>query len=127
MIKISIQDLRIALSARPPGYYEEVISAGKSDGHTLYLEERVYQSLREKFNPKTPSVKAMAKSAVKSIFGAIKNPTKVSDEERDRRLAICRSCEFLIKTEKSERCAKCGCFVTWKTKLEAWHCPVGKW
>ncbi len=75
---------------------------------------------------KLPSKLAMARNAVASVGAAIKNPKRVSDEEKARRLAICEGCEFLIRG-KSDRCAKCGCFLKWKTALESWHCPIKKW
>ena len=64
------------------------------------------------------------KNATTAARQAIRNPSPVSEEERERRLGICHACEFLID---GKRCAKCGCNVSWKTRLEAWHCPIQKW
>jgi len=50
---------------------------------------------------------------------------KVDETEFDRRMSICRSCEFF--RAKSEQCRKCGCFMKLKTKIERAHCPVHKW
>jgi len=47
------------------------------------------------------------------------------EEEMERRLSICRSCEFF--KPRTEQCAKCGCFMKLKTKLEKAHCPIDKW
>ena len=71
-----------------------------------------------------PSVATQAKNAVSAVGQAIKNPTPVSNEEKERRLAICHACEFLVD---GKRCLKCGCTVKWKALLEAWHCPISKW
>lgn len=75
-----------------------------------------------------PSIPTMANNAVvaagRIILHGIK---KVSDEEKARRLAICQKCEFLIRRSGSDRCAKCGCFLNFKSRLEAWHCPIKKW
>jgi hypothetical protein len=50
---------------------------------------------------------------------------KVDQEEFDRRMAICDTCEFLKKPAK--QCAKCGCFMKLKTKIDRAHCPIHKW
>jgi hypothetical protein len=50
---------------------------------------------------------------------------KVNQEEFDRRMAICEQCPFLKKPAK--QCAKCGCFMKLKTKIERAHCPIHKW
>jgi hypothetical protein len=50
----------------------------------------------------------------------------VSQEEYDRRLAICRApCEFWDPTQ--ERCTKCGCVDTWKAWLDSQKCPMDYW
>lgn len=53
------------------------------------------------------------------------NEKRSEQEEIDRRLAICQTCEFFI--QKTERCRKCGCFMKLKTKLEKANCPINKW
>ncbi len=47
----------------------------------------------------------------------------VSDLERDRRMEICKTCEFF----NGKTCLKCGCVARWKTKLATEKCPVDKW
>jgi hypothetical protein len=49
----------------------------------------------------------------------------VSALEQDRRLAICRGCEFFVKAKAS--CSKCGCYLNLKTRLETEHCPISRW
>jgi len=71
-----------------------------------------------------PSLTAQAVNAVSAVRTAISNPVPISPEERERRLSICHACEFLID---GKRCMKCGCHVNWKSRLEAWHCPIEKW
>ncbi len=44
----------------------------------------------------------------------------VPDQERDRRLGICRGCEFYV----NKRCVKCGCVARWKARLATEHCPL---
>ncbi len=58
---------------------------------------------------------------VKSIFAHER--IMVSDEEKERRLSICGECEFYT----NGRCAKCGCYINFKTRLETEHCPIKKW
>lgn len=58
---------------------------------------------------------------VKSILG--NKPIMVSDEEQERRMAICAMCEFYI----GSTCKKCGCHIRFKAKLQTEHCPIGKW
>jgi hypothetical protein len=50
---------------------------------------------------------------------------KVDQEEFDRRMSICMGCEFLKKP--GLQCAKCGCFMKLKTKIDRAHCPIHKW
>lgn len=56
---------------------------------------------------------------------------KVSALEADRRLDICKGCEFLsaykLREKKYPKCIKCGCFMNVKTKLIGVKCPMDKW
>lgn len=46
-------------------------------------------------------------------------------KKAEQRLEICKGCpEFMQITSQ---CKKCGCFMNLKTRLEAAHCPIGKW
>jgi hypothetical protein len=53
------------------------------------------------------------------------NEKRSDEEEFERRMDICRSCEFF--RVRTETCRKCGCFMKLKTKLERANCPIGKW
>lgn len=48
-----------------------------------------------------------------------------SDDEIEKRIAICESCEFYIKS--TTNCKKCGCFMKMKTKFKDMSCPIMKW
>ena len=48
-----------------------------------------------------------------------------SREQAQERLEACLACPYLRPFVKL--CAKCGCFVVAKTKLETAQCPEGKW
>lgn len=43
----------------------------------------------------------------------------------DRRLAICKECEYFIP--KTSKCDKCGCFMEYKTLIKSSTCPINKW
>ena len=80
--------------------------------------------------PSLPSMLEMAKNAGGSLWRNTKaavrgEKLKLTKEEAERRLDICRSCPFFRKDD--ERCSKCGCYLSSKTYLKAEHCPVGKW
>lgn len=49
----------------------------------------------------------------------------LSEEERNVRYDICKSCEHLIHI--TNQCTKCGCFMAAKTYLPHTRCPIGKW
>lgn len=48
---------------------------------------------------------------------------KISDDMRDKRLEICRGCEYMA----GENCKLCGCFLFEKTKWSHESCPLNKW
>jgi hypothetical protein len=49
----------------------------------------------------------------------------VSDEVRNARYSICKSCpEFLVLTTQ---CKQCGCVMKIKSGMEKATCPIGKW
>lgn len=52
---------------------------------------------------------------------------QVSEEEYQRRISICQTCEFL----QADYCMKCGCKVIGKVLTKArWgseHCPINRW
>jgi hypothetical protein len=50
---------------------------------------------------------------------------KLSESDRNSRLAVCNSCEFLFKPTNT--CLKCGCFVQAKTYIPIAKCPLDKW
>lgn len=70
--------------------------------------------------------------AVGRVVRALANgePVRVSSEERERRLAICRSCEFWREAGNLGfgecKHSKCGC-TRLKHGLATETCPLGKW
>lgn len=49
--------------------------------------------------------------------------TNVSPEEYERRLNICRQCEFFDRMT----CRRCGCFLAVKAHWASESCPEEKW
>ena len=49
--------------------------------------------------------------------------------EHNRRLAICKACEFWDPSGfiGTGRCQKCGCSTWAKLRMATERCPVGKW
>lgn len=49
----------------------------------------------------------------------------LSEEERNVRYNICKSCENFVSL--TNQCTRCGCIMAAKTYLPFAECPVGKW
>lgn len=69
-----------------------------------------------------PINKTAAISLGKGVKDALLN-RKVDNQERDRRLKICNTCEHF----NPPRCTLCGCFMNYKTTLMSSNCPINKW
>jgi hypothetical protein len=54
-----------------------------------------------------------------------KNKERTTEELKEKRLAICRECEFFVSF--TQQCLKCGCLMPLKTKLADAYCPIQKW
>lgn len=77
--------------------------------------------------PSTPQlVRNVTDSVIKNIQSVVSgNPLNVTEDEKTRRLNICKECPYFLKEQ--ERCSKCGCYMAVKTYLKAEKCPEGKW
>ena len=76
--------------------------------------------------PKGPSIIGLAGHFARAIASHVKDGAmKVSQEEFEKRLEKCSSCQFL----ENMRCKhmKCGCYITTKARWRSEHCPIGKW
>lgn len=63
---------------------------------------------------------------INSIVNHIQNGFKnVSEETKNSRLEICKSCEFF--NESLYQCKQCGCFLKIKTSWATEKCPIDKW
>jgi hypothetical protein len=52
-----------------------------------------------------------------------------TEEERDKRLAVCEGCPFyrVATIEVLNKCNACGCFIFAKSWLAGAECPKGLW
>lgn len=63
------------------------------------------------------------KAMIEKYKAAIKKSDQVSDEEYERRLDICKTCEKLHEGT----CLACGCYVELRAASRAAHCSHKKW
>ena len=80
-------------------------------------------------SPRRPSIMVMAVGLLKTsadtiMSGALGNNILATEQLAKTRQSICENCEFLME---NSRCAKCGCFVLAKVKIEISKCPIGNW
>jgi len=62
---------------------------------------------------------------MRGISERFKNVIIHDEDIVNKRMDICKSCEFLLKP--ANNCKKCGCFMGVKTKIATSRCPIGKW
>lgn len=66
----------------------------------------------------------VVKAAANEAKAIVNQVPKVEAEEAERRLNICKGCEFFVD---DKRCLKCGCFMKAKVHLRSATCPEKKW
>ena len=77
-----------------------------------------------KINPKINNLVKEVKKQAKAIVNFEETkPILSSKEEVKDRLSICNACEHY----SDNKCSLCGCFLSFKIKLENSNCPIGKW
>ena len=69
-------------------------------------------------------MRAVAEKASKIIETEMEK-IKVSEEQRNERYDICKSCEHLVSSTST--CRVCFCFMSAKTYLAGVSCPLKKW
>jgi hypothetical protein len=75
-----------------------------------------------------PSRWQMLKNLVEATRDVIVDGAEArSESEVDTALGICAVCPHFIVNQWGGRCGRCGCKTSFKVKLRAWHCPIGKW
>jgi hypothetical protein len=95
-----------------------------SDGSVKTISKSEFLALK---NKPLPSKAEMARNVVgaslKAIYSGGKKAPPLVQEHRH---TICKTnCEWY--RQEDDRCAKCGCYTSFKSRLEAWHCPIDKW
>jgi hypothetical protein len=126
LISIALDRLAETAYSRPPGYYKHVVSCGKIIGNRLFLDVRVYKDLCRHYSRRPSLAKNVAGASFRLAKAAMAGEKiNVSPAETERRLGICRQCQFF--QAKLMRCLKCGCFLSLKVRLETEHCPINKW
>lgn len=93
--------------------------------HRLCATRIEYFNMWEKGTPKYPSlitqVSNLAKATVKHIGGGL----KTDEVLREKRLAICKTCELYDAVQN--RCTECGCYLQYKAAWPTENCPLDKW
>jgi hypothetical protein len=100
-------------------------STATSEGKRYQASEEEYKFLKNKKHTllsKTQMAKNILAAGVVAVATGFK---EVGEIERLERLTTCDYCDLVRR--KDNRCAKCWCFIAFKSRLEAWHCPIGKW
>ncbi len=134
-----------------PAWLADVKSAGHREGELTYLSHSTHMDLLRKHTPQpkpitrpTPQprskrpplpsafqqLKNLLAAAAQAALAIVRKPITGAALARTPAqqaavLAICAPCEFW--DAKASRCLKCGCFAKFKSRLAAWHCPIGKW
>jgi len=63
---------------------------------------------------------------LKSLYNHAYNSfANVSDEKKNERLNICKTCDFFNPI--IDQCKYCGCFLQIKTSWASEKCPIDKW
>jgi len=75
-----------------------------------------------------PSVKTMAKNAIKDGSSILKSGFKLVDSKTfKQRIKTCNDCEHVRVRGEEIRCSICGCYMKRKAKFEVAKCPKGLW
>jgi flagellar motor protein MotB len=97
----------------------------------MRLEQTRQKQLQSSNKPNSmPSnnqmIKNLGSSVIKNVVSVAQgNSLKINPTDANARLSICKQCPFF--ESNSQRCSKCGCYLSVKTYLKAERCPIGKW
>lgn len=73
-----------------------------------------------------PPVTVLLANLAKSVDQIVSGNNELSSpEEAAKRLDVCRTCE--LYEQVSNRCSKCGCYLSMKVSWANEKCPMGKW
>lgn len=125
MKKLNISAI-IQHSKKVVGYYEDLLSQGTEKDGYLYLEDDVYEQLKNKYNTQKnfPSALQQMKNVAMAARGVVSSTQfMASPEDKQKRIDICGSCPEL----SNGRCKVCGCNYNAKISLASSSCPKGLW
>jgi hypothetical protein len=105
-----------------PGRLHIGICTKVAEGDADYADLAHQLATRPELPPLWKQATNFITSAVEHVAAGM--PT-VSDEERNRRLDVCRSCPRFIADQ--ERCSVCGCYMATKASWDQVQCPEGRW
>lgn len=72
-----------------------------------------------------PSLIQQAKNLHKFTSDVVNDPNQVDDSVYNQRLDACKGCGYY--DAEQNRCKKCGCWLKYKARFIAGHCPIGIW
>jgi hypothetical protein len=131
-MKLALAKIHAAALDRPPGYYEAVTARGTIDGDYLEITSEALAELRAIYRPTEPALPSAgsialnaARAAAAEIRARTAGTPSLPDEEIVRRLDVCKSCDNWRTSDS--RCAMCGCYMAYKTRLRSSSCPIAKW
>ena len=89
----------------------------------------------QKLPPASQMIRNLAVDHWKSLKSWLKGSQVITtQEEAERRWAICKQCPHLLYDEtnpdtnkKDGRCTHCGCFMNGKVHYAVAECPIDKW
>jgi hypothetical protein len=123
-IVINKYNLEQKAKERGQGYIAEIKNNSKDDGDSYEIDVFILDEIEKKY--RNPGMWEMIKNAGNAALEAANSGLDVRNkEETERVLSICADCPSLITDQF--RCGMCGCFLSYKVKLKAWHCPQNKW
>jgi len=105
-------------------YWKKRLEKGVSEDIQLYEKVLSYYGL--KLQPALPSVGAMFQNVLGAVVDVVVEGIALRPkEEIEAARQLCKKCPMW--RESDNRCAACGCYLDYKRRLKAWHCPQGKW
>jgi hypothetical protein len=124
-MRFTLAKLEERSRARPQGYREEVLAAAKEVGYQIYeIADKDYEALAQKY--RLPNALELIANVVTAVKEAGEKGFDVrSPEEAEAVMKLCVCCPLFVTD--SSRCGKCGCYLSAKIQLKAWHCPLKKW
>ena len=104
-----------------PGFIDSIRVAARAEpiSRALPPAPRAYPPIMTQLGNATRAAGRVASALVHG------HRVAVDAAEQERRLTICKSCEFFDSA--FSRCTKCGCFGAFKSWLATEHCPISKW